>query len=146
VAEIQVVRAAFVHRRIARVSAALAFAAAVVPSLVLFFFSRLGGSPGLEAFLGNAVLAALPLAAVSYLAGRPLFGSPGAIRRDGEAVVVERSGRPERRLPLSAVRGGVVVPERDAVLVEIELAGGDQIVAQVSSTSRPPKPCCVSFA
>jgi hypothetical protein len=131
VAEIQVVRAAFVHRRIARASAALAFAAAVVPSLVLAFLSRLGGSSGHEAFLGNAVLAALPLAAISYLAGRDLFGARGTISRDGEEVVVERPGRAEQRLPLSAVRGGVIVPERDSVLVEIELAGGDQIVAQV---------------
>jgi hypothetical protein len=134
VAEIQVQRLAHVHKRLARASGWLAVAAAVIPLVVLGVFSRIGGTPILDAILEHGVLAALPFAALSYLAGRDLYGSAGSMRREGDEVVFTSPGS-ERRFPATAVLGGVIVPERNRVTVEVQLAGGDQLNVRVADLS-----------
>jgi hypothetical protein len=136
VAEIQSARIAYVHRRIARATGWLAFAAAILPVAALAVLSRAGDhSPLLAPLLDRGVLAALPLAALSYLCGRDLFGWAGSIRREGEVVVIQR-GRRERRLPATAVQGGIIVPERNRVTVELHLAGGDHLSVRVADVAQ----------
>lgn len=127
-------RIAFVHRKLSRLTGWLAFAAMVLPVPAYALLARLGQSAVLQAILDKGALLALPLAAVSYLAGRDLIGAPGSIRREGDDVVIERGGS-ALRFPASAVESGIIVPATDRVSVELHLRGGDQITARVDDVA-----------
>jgi hypothetical protein len=127
-------RIGFVHRRVARFFGWLAFAAAVVPFVAGGVLSLAGSETILEAltqaFLWSAQ-ASIPLALVSFLTGRAGSGQAGRLRLEGDELVIERR-RSERRLPLSTVRGGIIVPTRDRVSVELHLSSGDHVTATVA--------------
>jgi hypothetical protein len=126
-------RIAFVRRRLARVTGWLAFGALVLPFLVYAVLAdvRLGS---LFSWATNALdvwVAAFPLALLSFLAGRDLVGSSGELRREGDELVVQ-GPRGERRMPFSAVLGGIIVPGRDWATVELRLTDGNMITARVA--------------
>jgi hypothetical protein len=135
VAEIFAERVTFVRRREARVLGWMAFTAAVLP-LLAFLTVGEGARPGsfLSTLIERGALLALPLAGLSALAGRDLFGAPGAVRREGDEIVVEQGGR-ARRLPLSAVKGGIMVPKGNRVVVELPLADDNQINVLVADAA-----------
>jgi len=129
-------RVAFVHRRLGRVCRRLAFAAAVVPLALHGAFWAAGADSGLLALLTQVgELSLLPLLAIALLAGRESAGAPGTLRREGDEVVIETRGS-RQRLPLAAVRGGVMVPAAGRASVELSLSDGDQIVAHVADLAR----------
>src|SRR4051812_8922170 len=122
-------RIAVVHHREARVLGWLAFAAAVLPLGALLVFAD-HGSRWMASYIQSGVLLALPLAGAAALARRDLFARAGALRREGGDLVVEQGTR-VRRFPLASITGGIIVPERDRVSVELRLADGRQIDARV---------------
>jgi hypothetical protein len=127
-------RIAFVRRRLARAAGWLSFGAAIVPLFLYGVLANVGGGAALLSSIGEALdvwLAAIPLAAVSFLAGRDFVGSLGTLRREGDELVL---GRPhgERRIPFSTVLGGIIVPGMRWATVELRLADGDMITARVA--------------
>jgi hypothetical protein len=127
-------RIAFVRRRLSRAAGWLAFAAAVLPLLTYVVLANVGGGAALLSSIGKALdlwMAAVPLVALSFLAGRDLVGSIGTLRREGDDLVIAGLYGGERRIPFSTVLGGIIVPENNRGSVELLLADGNLITARV---------------
>jgi hypothetical protein len=135
-ADLESPRIAFARPRLARVLAALSFAAAVLP-LAAYGALWLAGGELLRAVRGSlesGVFLAIPLGLGAFLAARPLAGLRGALRCEGDELVVERR-LGTQRIPRSAVKAGIIVPSIHGVSVELDLAGGRRLTARVGSVA-----------
>jgi hypothetical protein len=134
VAEILSPRIAVVRERLSRVAGWLAFGVAILP-VAVYAVAAAHLSPFARSLLEKSVPAALALAALAYVAGQDWIGWAGSLRREGDVLVIRR-GRSERRVPLSTIREGIIVPGRDRVTVELALANGETLAVRFTGMDR----------